>query len=406
VSEPSRAASASAALAPEALFHGRYRIVRAIKAGGMGAVYEVLDEVTNARRALKVMLAEMVADPELRARFALEARVTGDVESDHIVRVSDAGIDEATGTPFLVMDLLRGEDLRSLLAKRGSLPPAEVIAYLSQVALALDKTHAAGIVHRDLKPDNLFVTRRDDGSPCVKVLDFGIAKVVEHNQSVTTKAVGTPLYMSPEQIRAERRIGPSADVYALGHIAYALLTGAPYWNDEKGESSTFLLMTQIVEGPKEPPTARARRRGVPLPAGFDAWFARAAALKPEGRFESAVDAVTALAELLGTAPASARAVPVPEERARSHARAAAALAGTMDTVAATGEAGRTPTPARSGTSMRLPVRSYGRLVVGAALALAALGVTAALLIGRGADERGAPPGPPPPDAGAKDAGHD
>jgi serine/threonine protein kinase len=392
-----------AALAPDAVFHGRYRIVRAIKAGGMGAVYEVLDEVTNARRALKVMLAEMVADPELRARFALEARVTGDVESDHIVRVSDAGIDEATGTPFLVMDLLRGEDMRSLLAKRGALPPAEVITYLSQVALALDKTHAAGIVHRDLKPDNLFVTRRDDGSPCVKVLDFGIAKVVEHNQSVTTKAVGTPLYMSPEQIRAERRIGPSADIYALGHITYALLTGAPYWNDEKGESSTFLLMTQIIEGPKELPTARARRRSVTLPAAFDGWFARAAALKPEGRFDSAADAVAALAEILGAAPASVKAPPVSEERARSHARAAAALVGAMDTVAVTGETGRTPTSTRSGTSGRLPARSYGRLVAGVALGVAAIGVAAALLIGRGADEHAAPP---LPDAGAKDAGRD
>ncbi len=398
MSEPSLAAFA--ALAPDSVFHGRYKILRVIRKGGMGAVYEVLDEVTNARRALKVMLPEMVADEELRARFALEARITGDVESDHIVRVSDAGVDEATGTPFLVMDLLRGDDLKSVLAQRGALPFAEVITYLSQVALALDKTHAAGIVHRDLKPDNLFVTRRDDGSPCVKVLDFGIAKVVEHNQSVTTKAVGTPLYMSPEQIRAERRIGPAADVYALGHIAFALLTGAPYWNDEKADASTFLLLTKIVAGPEEPPSERARRRGVTLPDGFDAWFARAAALKPEGRFEHAAEAVAALAEVLGAAPPSAVAAPQPEVKARSRVRAAAALADTVETtgLAPSGGSGRTPTGPRSGAATPLPPRSYGKLVAAAVLVLAVIGVVAAVAMGQGARDHGAP-------APAASAGH-
>src|SRR4029077_21112745 len=135
--------------------------------------------------------------------FHLEGRVTGDIESDHLVRISDAGVDDATGMPFLVMDLLRGEDLGATLKQRGPIPPAEAVTFLSQVALALDKTHAAGIVHRDLKPENLFVTRRDDGPPCVKILDFGIAKVIAQSQATqhTTEAIGTPLYMAPEQIR-------------------------------------------------------------------------------------------------------------------------------------------------------------------------------------------------------------
>ncbi len=142
----------------------------------MGAVYEVVDEKTDSRRALKVMLPSVVREPTLRARFALEARVIGNVESDHVVRVLDAGIDEGSGTPFLVMDLLRGDDLGSLLEKRGALSSGEVVVYLHQAALALDKTHAADVVHRDLKPENLFVTYRDDGSPCVKIIDFGIAR--------------------------------------------------------------------------------------------------------------------------------------------------------------------------------------------------------------------------------------
>src|SRR5262249_49766518 len=162
------------------------------KTGGMGAVYEVLDDRTNARRALKVMLPTLIENAELRDRFSLEARVTGDVESDHIVQVYDAGVDEATGMPFIAMDLLRGEDLGALVKRVGPLPAADVMAYLSQAARALDKTHAAGIVHRDLKPENLFLTRRDDGSPCVKILDFGIAKVIaQGHQGQGTQALGT-----------------------------------------------------------------------------------------------------------------------------------------------------------------------------------------------------------------------
>jgi hypothetical protein len=295
-----------APLTPGALFHGRYRIIRAIKAGGMGAVHEVIDEATDARRALKTMLPSLVSEPEMRARFALEAKVTGSIESDHIVRVADAGVDEATGVPFLVMDLLRGEDLRSLVDQREARSPAEVTTYLYQVALALEKTHAAGIVHRDLKPDNLFLTTRDDGSPCIKILDFGIAKVVAqkaHTQH-TTQAVGTPVYMAPEQVRGSRDIGPGADVYALGHIAYALLVGEPYWTEEKESSgSTFTLFTAIVAGATEAPSARAgRRRNVSLPAGFDVWFARVTAAKPEEREVHAMDAVKALASTLGAPP--------------------------------------------------------------------------------------------------------
>jgi eukaryotic-like serine/threonine-protein kinase len=293
-------------LHPGALFHGRYRVVRRIKAGSMGAIYEVADEKTRSRRALKVMLPNLVEDPDLRSRFELEAQVTGDIESDHIVRVSDAGIDETSGTPFLVMDLLRGQELGSLLRKQKALPPGEVVLYLQQVARALDKTHTAGIVHRDLKPENMFVTRRDDESPCVKILDFGVAKVVEQSQKAqTTQAVGTPLYMSPEQIRGDREIGPRADLYALGHIAYALLTGEAYWTEEANlHGALFPFLAAVLGGVIEPSRDRARRRrGASLPPAFDAWFQKATAPHPQERFDRATTAVAALAMVLG--------VPVP-----------------------------------------------------------------------------------------------
>src|SRR5262245_49166706 len=177
--------SAPAPLTRGSRFHGRYEIVRCIKAGGMGAVYEVIHTQTRRRCALKVMLPGLVVDPEMRARFQLEATVAADVHSEHIVETYDAGIDEATGTPFIVMELLRGEELAATVLRRGALPAAEAIELLNHAALALDRTHAAGIVHRDLKPENLFVTARDDGSPRLKVLDFGIAKVVAKNTAAS-----------------------------------------------------------------------------------------------------------------------------------------------------------------------------------------------------------------------------
>lgn len=289
-------------LQPGTVFHARYRVVRCIKAGGMGAVYEAIDINTESRRALKVMLPSVIEDADLRSRFELEAKVTGHLESDHIVRVSDAGVDEQTGTPFLVMELLRGEELGSVLKKRRPLPPPEAVVYLHQAALALDKTHAAGIVHRDLKPENVFITFRDDGSPCVKILDFGIAKVVaQANTSGATRALGTPIYMSPEQIRGAGHIGHRADLFALAHIAYTMLVGEPYWNEEKkANDSLFTLFSAIVKGAVEAPTARARRRcNVQLPPAFDGWFRIATAVRPEDRFDRATAMINALAEALG-----------------------------------------------------------------------------------------------------------
>src|SRR5262245_48229130 len=183
------------------MFHGRYQIVRCLAAGGMGAVYECVHLTTQKRRALKVMLPQVLAASGMRERFELEARVTARIESEHIVETFDAGVDEATGAPFLVMELLRGKDLANLLEQHGPFTSQEVVVLLSQAAIALDKTHAAGIVHRDLKPENLFLTSRDDGSPRLKILDFGIAKVVVDGTKTAqrTAVIGTPLYMAPEQ---------------------------------------------------------------------------------------------------------------------------------------------------------------------------------------------------------------
>jgi len=292
--------SPPAVLATGRVFHDRYEVVRCLRAGGMGAVYEVVDQKTRRRRALKVMLPSVVSDPDLRARFKLEATITAEIESEHIVETLDADVDHETGSPFVVMDLLKGEDLGAVLARRRRLPPDEVVELLRQAARALDRTHAAGVVHRDLKPENLFLTSGDDGKPKIKVLDFGIAKIVAESSAplLTTRAMGTPLYMPPEQIRGDGDIGPHADLYALAHVAFALLVGEPYWKEDKG-SSVFVVFNRILSGCVDPPTSRAmRRRGVSLPPTFDAWFLKATSVQPEDRFGTATAEIAALAGAL------------------------------------------------------------------------------------------------------------
>jgi serine/threonine-protein kinase len=293
---------ASKTLTVGSTFAARYRVVRHIAAGGMGDVYEAVHLETARPCALKTMLPYILVSDTMRERFRREARVTASIRSDHIVGVFDAGIDDATALPFLVMELLHGEDLSKLLERVGRLSFNEVVTFLRQTALALEKTHRAGIVHRDLKPENLFVTERDDGSPQLKVLDFGIAKILADagRYDTTHETIGTPLYMAPEQFHPGETVGPAADIYSIGIIAYTLLVGASYWNEELERGASVLVLASIaMSGPREPATTRASRMDVELPPAFDAWFARATALAPADRFHGALDAVSALAEALG-----------------------------------------------------------------------------------------------------------
>ncbi|WP_437927500.1 serine/threonine-protein kinase [Sorangium sp. So ce291] len=292
----------SATFVEGTVFARRYRVVRLIATGSMGAVYEVVHLGTERRRALKVMHAHLFAQADMRDRFLREARIAANVQSDHIVDVFDADVDEATGMPFLVMELLRGESLGDRVERLGGLPPGEAMTYLHQTALALDQTHAASIVHRDLKPENLFITQRQDGTPCVKILDFGIAKLVVEgsNAAGATRTLGTPLYMAPEQFRSRSRLTGAADVYALGMMAYTLLVGSPYWSPEASGAEDVIAFALIASrGPEEPPVQRARAQGTALPPGFDAWFARATAMDPAARFQTATEAVRALGAVLG-----------------------------------------------------------------------------------------------------------
>lgn len=277
------------------IFAGRFRIIKQIASGGMGAVYEVMHLETERRRALKVMHPHVLQSADLRERFKLEAKVAARIESEFVVDVVDASVDETTGVPYLVMELLRGEELGKRLKRVGRLAPDEVVMYLGQTARALEKSHRAAIVHRDLKPANLFLAEREEGQPIIKVLDFGIAKLVADSTNASaTQSIGTPLYMAPEQFSVHLGISAATDIFALGMVAYTLLVGAPYWQDEQAAGNIFALTAVAAFGPREPASARAARRGVFLPPAFDWWFAKITAVDSAQRFASATDAVRAL----------------------------------------------------------------------------------------------------------------
>jgi serine/threonine-protein kinase len=291
----------SQALADGSIFANRYRIVRCLARGGMGAVYEVVHLDTNRRRALKAMHPHILHSADLRQRFHREARVAAQVESEFIVDVFDTGVDDATGMPYLCMELLRGEELSRRIKRLGRIPPEEAVRYLHQTALALDRTHLAGIVHRDLKPENLFITEREDGAPRIKVLDFGIAKVVVDGASSgpATQSIGTPLYMSPEQFHPNAWLTGASDVFALGMIAYTCLVGVSYWEEEARVGNVFALGAIAIHGPREAASAHAAKRRVALPPGFDEWFAAMTHVDPQQRFSPATAGTRALGDLLG-----------------------------------------------------------------------------------------------------------
>ena len=364
---------------------GKYRPLRLLGKGGMGAVYEVEHEHTGQRLALKILTQQPGASVE---RFRREARAASLIKSDHIVRVTDADLaPELGGAPFLVMELLDGQDLERATGDRAA-SPAEVIEWLRQVAPALVKAHDAGLVHRDLKPENLFLTRRDDGGPLVKILDFGIAKMAAEASSLTASDtfLGTPGYMAPEQTDSR---GPTitfrADLYTLGLIAFKLLIGRAYWRS----GSLAQLLAQILAEPMAP----ASERGSTFGPAFDAWFQRACDREPEKRFGSAIEQIEALAAALGLPEAARISNATPMPVAPSSPTRPSAMASVSEAQGAPSLNGSFTdlTTARRRTAARR--RLFGG---GLAASLVGVGILAALLHGATKDAR--------PPSGATGAG--
>jgi serine/threonine protein kinase len=269
----------------------------------MGAVYVVEQLSTGKRRALKLMLPSAAMVDGTR-RFEQEARTSSLIPSEHVVDVIAAGVDGPEHIPWLAMELLEGESLEDYLERSGPLSTSQAHEILSQLAHALSAAHDLGVVHRDLKPDNIFLARsRISGREfMVKVLDFGLATVVEATTRNTT-ALGSPLWMAPEQTQTNASISLGTDVWAIGLIVFRMLSGRHYWRAVDG--SLVALMREILLEPLPPASARSRDAGgADLPAGVDEWFGRCVARAAEHRFAHARDAWQQLQILLVNAGAT------------------------------------------------------------------------------------------------------
>ena len=251
--------------APGDILGGKYRVDALHARGGMAAIFSGQHLVLGQRVAIKVMLAETASEAAVE-RFVREAQAAARVETEHVTRVMDAGLLDS-GLPFLVMELLEGCDLAALLSARGPLPSTEAVDLVLEALEGLAHVHAAGIVHRDLKPSNLFLARRPDGTSVVKLLDFGVSKSLVEPVDDRVKAltgnvvIGSPVYMSPEQVRSARSVDARSDLWSMGVALYQLVTGAlPFDGEAVGE-----VLAQILDGQALPVRAHAPE----VPAGLD-----------------------------------------------------------------------------------------------------------------------------------------
>lgn len=307
----------------ESVIGGKYEVLRQLGEGGMGAVYEARHMGTGRRVAVKVIGAQALAvGGEALTRFEREARASGAIDSEHVVQVLDSGVDEVTGNPYMVMELLAGEDVQQLLRRIGPLSPEAALRVVAQACIGLQKAHAAGIVHRDLKSANLFLQRRDNGAVIVKLLDFGIAKVRadqfanagDHGLTRTGAMIGSPLYMSPEQAKGSKDIDHRSDIWSLGVVLYEALTGAA----PNAELTTIgELIIAICAG-----TPRPIQEVAPwVSADVAAIVHRALSSEPAARYATAAEMQAACTALLpnGFALDEAALAPVSPQQRRTTA---------------------------------------------------------------------------------------
>jgi len=297
-----------------AVVGGDFRVERELAKGGMGGVWLVEQLSTGQKRALKLMHPTLIAQPRMRERFEQEARVGARIPSEHVVEVIAAGVDAERGIPWLAMELLQGEDLGQLATRRGALPLSELVPIFRQLCHALAAAHSVGIVHRDVKPENVFLAevQSADATRQVKVLDFGIAKLVAEAKESATGQVGTPLWMAPEQSDPRAAVTGAADVWALGLMAFRLLTGRHYWRSANDPNAALsALFRETLMDVLVPASERAQEFGLAhlVPPGFDAWFARAVARDPAQRFPEAHAAFVAF-EALASGASQAASIPV------------------------------------------------------------------------------------------------
>jgi serine/threonine-protein kinase len=271
----------------------KYRVESVLGRGGMGYVVAANHTQLDRRVAIKLLAPQFCESDEAVARFVREARACVRIQGEHVARVLDVGMLES-GAPFMVMELLEGQDLAGELRARGKLSVEDAVEYILQVCEALAEAHALGIVHRDLKPANLFKTRRGDGSALIKVLDFGISKAVcaEDQAPISLTAshdlIGSPPYMSPEQVRRPKSVDARSDIWSLGVILHELLGGRPPF----AEGAPMSVLASVVSDPPE--SLRALRPN--LPEALYIVVSRCLEKDPGLRFQEVLDLVEALAE--------------------------------------------------------------------------------------------------------------
>ena len=361
---------------------GAYQIVRKLGEGGMGTVYEAEHALIGRRAAIKVLHASYSQNQDIVERFFNEARAATAVAAPGIIQIFDFGY-HPSGVAYIVMEYLDGEPLDARLRRLGRLPVEQAARICRQVAIALSAAHRRGIVHRDLKPENIVLIEDPEvpGGERVKVLDFGIAKLagdegVPRTATRTGAVLGTPDYMSPEQCRGAGSvpIDHRADIYSLGCILFALVTGRPPFS---GEGSGDLIVAHICHDPTPP-----SRRVPGLPAELDAVVLRCLAKQPSDRFASMTELAEALsalqraATMSGSAPHPMPSLLPPHLAPTQAIPTPAASAGTITGASAEVEAAAPPSTHRRGL-----------VIAGIATAIVAIGVTIIVMAGGGGDEQ-------------------
>jgi serine/threonine-protein kinase len=277
------------------LLAGKYRVEQVLGAGGMGYVVAAMHEQLGKRVAVKLLVPELCENQDSVTRFLREARAAVRIQSEHVARVIDVG-ELTNGAPYMVMEFLDGRDLAEELDQPGQIEISQAIDYLLQASEAVAEAHSIGVIHRDLKPANLFLTHRPDGTPLVKVLDFGISKAINVEESAlepapsltaTHSLLGSPAYMSPEQIRRPKQVDTRTDIWSLGSILWELLTRDPPFNAE----SPLALLAAVVSDPL--PSLREKRPDVS--PELEAVIAKCLEKNPDNRYQTVAELAEALA---------------------------------------------------------------------------------------------------------------
>jgi serine/threonine-protein kinase len=350
------------ALQPGTVLLEKYRVESVLGRGGMGVVLRVTHLHLGEELAIKILSPEAGGGPEVHARFLREAQSAVRLRGEHVARVSDVGVLPG-GAPYMVMEYLRGWDLAGELARRGVLPPGEVVDYVLQACEALAEAHVHGIVHRDIKPSNLFLTQRPDGSPLVKVLDFGISKAPIGGLGVLTRTdtvMGTPGYMSPEQMKASKDVDARSDIWALGIVLYECLNGRRPFDAETFSATVLRAATE----PTPPMDPR-------LPRGLQAVILHCLEKDRGARFPS----IAALAVALATFARDARSAGIIVERTTAMLRRPGTSVGPE------ARFGQAPTETTlSGSAGMMRARSTRRYAVGGAAVVLAVIVALSVVV--------------------------